>query len=144
MQHLTTALRFLALSLVAAGALACQTIQDPLDAQGDFKELQKQFTQYIRWGNIEDASTFVVEDQRDAFLEMAPDLTDIRFTSYEILAVTYDDEAATVDVKYTGYRLSWPIEKTVKVRQEWSRETGPWRVRLELTKIRQALAMATP
>jgi hypothetical protein len=46
-------------------------------------------------------------------------------------------------VKYTGYRLSWPIEKTVKVRQEWSREDGPWRVRLELTKIREALALAS-
>jgi hypothetical protein len=145
MQRLPLFLRLVAVVLVASGALACQTMRDPLDSRGDFEEMQRKFTQHIRWGHIEEAAAFVVEDQRSEFLDLAPDLSDVRFTSYEIIDVVHGKglDTATVEVKYTGYRLSWPIEKTVKVTQEWSREDGPWQVRLELTKIRKALALAT-
>ncbi len=122
-------------------ASACVNPMDPFNREDDFRRLQKRFTQYVRWGKVHEASSFVVEEQRAEFLELAPELTDIRFTDYEITQLEYDDDSAHVDVTLRGYRLSTPVEKIVQLGQDWekSEDTGAWQVRLELAQLRSGL-----
>jgi hypothetical protein len=129
------------LAFLASG---CVNLMDPLGHEDDFRRLQKRFTQYVRWGKVHEASSFVVADQRADFLRLAPDLTDIRFTDYEITQLEYDDDSAHVDVTLRGYRLSTPVEKTVHLSQDWTKaeETGSWQVRLELARLRSGLGSA--
>ncbi len=131
--------------LVMVGTTACQTtmFSDPMGVKRDFEEIQGKFTKFIRWGAIDEASIFVVDEQRDAFLELAPEINDMRFTDYEVIRLDYaeDDQSATANVRYTGYRLSMPIEKSFRVDQEWTRdeETGAWTVSLNVDELRSAL-----
>lgn len=141
-----TAARVLLLALIAVAA-GCDliSIRDPMHYQDDFMENMKTFTQYVRWGNFTGAANYVVDDQKDAFLELAPELSDVRFTDYEILRQDLNEarDAATVDVVFTGYRLSSPISRTMRLHQVWKRVgTYEWRVRVELEPLRQALGLA--
>lgn len=127
-------------SLFALTSLACVNLLDPLNHEDDFRRLQKRFTQYVRWGKVHEASVFVVEEQRQEFLELAPELTDIRFTDYEITRLDYEKESAHVDVTLRGYRLTTPVERIVHLAQSWEKtdETG-WQVRLELAELKSGL-----
>jgi hypothetical protein len=120
--------------------LACVNPLDPLNHEDDFRRLQKRFTQYVRWGKVHEASVFVVEEQRQEFLALAPELSDIRFTDYEITRLDYEDESAHVDVTLRGYRLATPVEKIVHLAQHWEKtdDTG-WQVRLELGELKSGL-----
>lgn len=129
---------------LALAALGCVNPLDPWNREDDFRRLQKRFTAYVRWGKVHEASSFVVEDQRDEFLELAPDLTVIRFTDYEITRLDYQKESAHVDVTLRGYRLNAPVEKTVHLAQTWERtEESGWQVRLELAELKSGLG-STP
>ena len=141
--------------LILAGLLllglgtGCETVlDDPWGNRRAFEEIQAKFTKFIRWGAIDEASIFVAKEQRDDFLELAPELTDMRFTDYEILDLDYgeDETSATVKVRYTGYRLSFPVEKSFRVEQEWEKdpENGDWTVRLDVAQIRSALEATKP
>ena len=139
----------LAALLVLGFGTACETDWDDLMGhRRNFEEIQAKFTKFIRWGAIDEASVFVAKDQRDDFLELAPELTDIRFTDYEVLYLEYGDneESATVKVRYTGYRLSYPVEKSFRVTQEWEKDPdgGAWTVRLDVAEFRSALAASKP
>ncbi len=128
---------------------ACETEwDDPMGHRRDFEEIQGKFTKFIRWGAIDEASAFVAKDQRDEFLGLAHELTDMRFTDYEVLDLEYGDEeqSATVRVRYMGYRLSMPIEKSISVTQQWEKdpENGAWTVRLDVAALRSALRTARP
>ena len=140
--------RLLAAALLLVASAGCQTsdFTDPFGAERDFREIQGKFTKFIRWGAIDEASIFVAEAQRDDFLELAPELTDMRFTDYEILHLDYDGDQMTakVVVRYSGYRLSVPIEKTFRVTQDWSQdESGGWQVELDVEALRTAIVGAT-
>jgi hypothetical protein len=74
---------------------------------------------YVRWGQGPRASAFVVEEQRKEFLELAPELSVIRFTDYEITRLEYDKQSAQVDVTLRGYRLDQPVERIVHLAQDW-------------------------
>ena len=139
----------LAALFVLSFATACETSwDDPMGHRRNFEEIQAKFTKFIRWGAIDEASAFVAKEQRDDFLELSHELTDMRFTDYEILDLEYgeEDESATVKVRYMGYRLSQPIEKSISVTQEWEKdpENGAWTVRLDVARLRSALATANP
>jgi len=126
---------------VALACLGCvNALDDPLNRQDDFRRLQKRFTAYVRWGKVHEASTFVVEDQRQEFLKLAPELSDIRFTDYEITRLEYDKVSAQVEVTLRGYRLTNPVERTVHLAQTWEKteDTG-WQVRLELAELKTGL-----
>lgn len=131
-------------ALLALAVSACATLQDPMQYEQQFREQQRSFSQYVRWGNFHGASAFVVEDQMDEFLALAPELTDVRFTDYEILRfeLKEDRTRATIDVIYTGYRLSSPISRVMRLHQEWTKTDGEWRVRLEMGPVREALGLA--
>ena len=133
-------LGLLALLLLALG---CVNLDDPFGSETDFRLIQKHFTQYVRWGKVREAAEFVVPEQRDDFLALGPDLTDIRFTDWETLSLQYGGETARAEVQLRGYRLSVPVERTVRLNQDWSKaeETGAWQVRLELAALREGLGV---
>ena len=122
---------------------ACVNLLDPFGHEDDFRQMQKRFTQYVRWGKVHEASSFVVEDQRADFLALAPELSDIRFTDYEITNLEYDKDSAHVDVTLRGYRLSQAVEKIVQLNQDWEKadHTDRWQVRLELARLRSGLGV---
>lgn len=124
-------------------ALACVNPSDPFGHESDFRLIQKHFTQYVRWGKVRQAAEFVVPEQRDEFLALGPDLTDIRFTDWEIVRLDYAGETARVDVQLRGYRLTTPIERTVRLVQDWEKveKTGAWQVRLHLAALREGLGV---
>lgn len=144
MTGIQLAARGLVLALAALAA-ACSTFGDPLHREDDFKDSQRKFTQFVRWGNIQGATLYLVEEQQEEFLALAPQLSDVRFTDYEILRVDLEDDmkSATVDVIYTGYTLSSPIARTMRLHQIWKRDDeGDWKVTVALDPIRQALGLA--
>jgi hypothetical protein len=132
------------LLLWALPALACVNLSDPFGNESDFRLIQKHFTQYVRWGKVRQAAEFVVPEQRAEFLALGPDLTDIRFTDWETITLDYQGETARADVQLRGYRLSTPVERTVRLVQEWDKaeDTGAWQVRLELAALREGLGVA--
>ena len=127
--------------LVLLLTTACVNLADPFGHEDDFRQMQKRFTQYVRWGKVHEASSFVVEEQRADFLALAPELSDIRFTDYEITLLEYDEDSAHVDVTLRGYRLTQAVEKIVQLNQilEKAEDTGSWQVRLELARLRSGL-----
>ncbi len=132
----------LALSLLGGCAVGLKDVFNDRDL---LKDTQREFSQYLRWGAIEKASQFVVPEQRPEFEALAPHLTDLRFTDYEVLQVKQLSETeAQVTVRYRGYSLSSPIERSITLDQQWTRESdkGPWMVRLEVHRLREALGMA--
>jgi hypothetical protein len=132
----------LVLALCLAGALGCNTLM-AFDRSNNFEEAQGYFTQYVRFGQIAHASRYVAADQREAFLAIEPELTSLRFTDYDIIAIKVDDDAraATVDVRWTGYMQQQMVERTVDVTQKWVLDDDEgWQVHLELDKIQRVLA----
>jgi len=129
--------------LLCALASACVNPADPFGNEADFQLIQKHFTQYVRWGKVREASEFVVPEQRAEFLALGPDLTDIRFTDWEILTLEYQEKSARVDVQLRGYRLTTPVERIVNLVQNWEKaeDTGKWQVRLELAALRDGLGV---
>jgi hypothetical protein len=120
-------------------------LRDPMHREDAFQDAMRTFTQYVRWGNFNGAASFVVDEQKDEFLELAPQLSEVRFTDYEILRQDLNDERteATVDVVLTGYLLSSPISRTMRLEQKWKRTDGSdWRVSVELAPMRKALGLA--
>ena len=125
-------------------AWGCASLfSDPLDRRGQFEDTQARFTQYIRWGKFEEAARFVDPEMREEFMSCAPELSDLRFSDYEIREVSIQDgvKSASVDVRYTAYRLSLPVERTVALTEEWTRDeaTGVWTVKLDIAKLRDTM-----
>ena len=132
------------LLLVLFGISGClSAITDPLDRRGEFKNTQTKFTQYIRWGRFQEAAKFVDPELREEFMSCAPEFSDLRFSDYEITRVDIGEglQSASVDVRYTGYLLSMPFERSVDLTEEWNRDesTGVWTVKLDIKKLRDTL-----
>ena len=137
------------LMIVLFGVSGCVSLfTDPLDRRGQFEDTQERFIQYIRWGNFEEASQFVDPAMRARFMAFSPELSDLRFSDYEITRVDIGEElrTASVEVRFTGYRLSMPIERSVSLVEQWTRdeETGAWTVRLDIEKLRESLITGAP
>jgi hypothetical protein len=119
-----------------------------LDRRGKFEDTQERFTQCIRWGNFEEASQYLDPGLRARFMAFSPELSDLRFSDYEITRVDIGEEllTASVEVRFTGYRLSMPVERTVNLVEEWTRdeETGVWTVKLDIEKLHNSLVRGTP
>jgi hypothetical protein len=146
MTGIRLAARAFAIALLAL-ASGCHMVsfKDPMHYEDSFNDDMRKFTQFLRWGNFNGAALYVVEEQKDEFLALAPELSDVRFTDYEILRQDLNEErnAATVDIVLTGYRLSSPISRSVRLHQEWKRiSTTEWRVTIELGAMREALGLA--
>ena len=110
---------------------------DPLQKGDDFDQARKRFTRMIRWGQIDRASQYVLQEEREEFFEAAKVLRGVRFTDYEVLSVEVKDRlnTATVHVMFRGYAISQPLEKSVSVKQEWQRVGDSWRVSPQIAQI---------
>ena len=131
---ISTLLRLALLSVVAGSLGACAFGElrpgDPMDRKYSLEQAQKRYTDLVRWGKFGEASVFVAEDAREAFLRDAPGFKTVRFTDYDSDPIELDDAkaAATVVVTYSAYSMSSPIETSVQETQEWSREGKAWNV----------------
>lgn len=138
--------RALGIALLLGGLAGCANdLMDPYHPRETLRETQKEFSQYLRWGAIEKASQFVVEEQRNEFAALAPHLTDLRITDYEVIKVDQVSEnEALVVVRYAGYSMASPVERSIVLDQNWSRvpETDFWMVSLEVSRLREALGLA--
>jgi hypothetical protein len=128
----------IALALFAAFALGCGVLaelDDPLGRDFALNAAQRQYTQAIRWGELEDASAYVDPALKAAFLEKAAAFEGFRITDYQIGQIDYDADdssLARVSVTYRGYCTASLIERPIRERQQWYRESGnDWRVRPE-------------
>jgi hypothetical protein len=121
--------------LLLAGPTGCITwFTDPMGYRAAFDQMQRQYTNYLRWGQVERASRFVDPKQREAYLKQAPAFETLRITDYEIGEVDYLNDRATVTVTYSGYSLDTFVERQVREEQEWYREGKAldWHVRSDI------------
>jgi hypothetical protein len=121
------------------------SLKDPFNDRGMLKETQKEFSQYLRWGAIEKASMFVVADQRAEFERLTPHLSELRITDYEMIRSEQVSETeASLAVRYRGYSMASPVERTIIIDQTWTLdpESNHWMVRLEVSRLRRALGLA--
>ena len=137
------------LMIVLFGVSGCTSmLTDPLDRRGQFEDTHEAFTQYVRWGKFEEASQFVDPGMRARFMAFSPELSDLRFSDYEITRVDIGEklQSASIEVRFTGYRLSMPIERSVRLVEEWTRDeaTGAWTVKLDIEKLRDTLVRGAP
>jgi hypothetical protein len=127
-----------ALALLAPLFLGCgifAELDDPLGRDFALNAAQRQYTQAIRWGELEDASAYVDPELKAAFLEKAAAFEGFRITDYQIGHIDYDENdsnLARVSVTYRGYYTASLIERPIRERQQWYRASGnDWRVRPE-------------
>jgi hypothetical protein len=106
---------------------------DPFDRKWTLEQAQHRYTVLVRFSEFEKARSFVIEEDRDAFVRRMEALEDAHFTDYESESVELDDEkqSAVVKVTYTIYTAKMPYEVEVEEIQEWRRDglTNNWRVR---------------
>jgi len=128
-------------ALLLAGPSGCITwFTDPMGHRAAFDDTQRQYTQYLRWGRIEKASSFVDPELREAFLKQAPAFEVLHITDFELGEVEYLGESATVTVTYAGYALDTFVERQIREQQQWYREgaSNRWRVRSDIAVFAQA------
>lgn len=123
-------------ALLAALAIAgCASFSDPLGRHEALEMAQKQYTEAIRWGDLDIARNFVEPEQRDAFELLTPTFEEIRITDFEIGSIEGDESEASVTVTYRGYARAYQIEKPFREHQQWSRVEGlanQWHVQSDL------------
>jgi hypothetical protein len=121
-------------ALLLAGPTGCITwFTDPMGHRAAFDQIQRQYTQYLRWGEIGKASAFVDPALKEAFLAQAPVFEDMRITDFEIGELEYTNQSARVSVTYQGYSLATFVERKIREDQSWYREdTNRWLVRTDI------------
>ena len=125
--------------LLLVGPTGCITwFTDPMGHRNAFDGIQRQYTQAIRWGEIEKASTFLEPSQREAFLAQQPAFETMRITDFTIGEVEYTDQSAQVTVSYDGYSLDSFVERKIREAQSWTREEGSnhWLLRTDVTAFK--------
>jgi len=136
------------LSFTLIAMLGCAS--NPFDNSGKERALedaQRKYTELVRWGEIDHASTYVDPKVADDFMRTAELLKDVRFTDFESGELQFGEgsETATVNVVYHAYSKKTLIEETFRERQEWYREAdadNQWRVRPNLAAIARKLSGA--
>ncbi len=140
----TTALGLVAVMALLMGC-ANVNLEDPFNDRSILHDTQKEFNNYLRWGVIDKAAQFVVAEQRAEFQSIAPHLSDLRISNYETIHVKQTGEnEAEVMVRYEGYSMVSPIQRSIILEQTWTRdvESEFWLVRLEVNRLRDALGLA--
>lgn len=117
-------------ALAAVVGLACTPTRDV--RENEFSEIQKYYTQLVRWAEFERAKAFVDPEAVGAFQTQAAALGNVRFTDYAIRGVEFgaDGSTATVQVTYYAYLRTALVAFAFDEQQLWSRPDGSsWRVR---------------
>ena len=121
------------------GALGCADGKvwwnDPKKREWSLIELQKAYTDYVRFGAFDKASQFVDPAMVEDYVKSFPDPELLRFTDYEVTPVVFEDpeqrERATSTVTYQAYRTDTLVITTIVEEQEWYRvdQWNTWMVR---------------
>jgi hypothetical protein len=119
---------------------------DPLKREYSLGEIQKQYTHYLRFGNVQAAARFVDPELQDQFYERFPSRDTVVFTDFESGPIKFDDIEtrmnATILVTYSGYYSDSLIVLDIIETQEWYRSSAAndWKVRPDFEGLR-ALAV---
>ena len=137
------ALLALPLFFTSGCAVFVDLFTDPMGRKAAFKRSQRDYTKYVRWGDVDGASQYVHPDVRDEFLAFEEEFDGIRVTDFEVGEITYSESqsVAKVRVTYTAYSMASMIEKEIKEVQEWERPSGNhWVVRPKLEGLVEQVA----
>jgi hypothetical protein len=145
---LALGISWLCLAGLGVGAAGCTATIDPLGRQDALAVAHKRYTEFVRWGELEKAGSFVDPELREAFLDLAPAYESLRITDFEVGDIVFDEkDAATVTVNYKGYLEATLIERSAREEQEWYRDEGlknVWHVRPQLAEVLDALRGRPP
>lgn len=137
----------LAAVALVLGGLGCGLLQNPIDPTHGLEHRQQRFVRFLRWGEWQRASELVVPEQREAFLEAAKRLEDVRLTGYERLSLELGDDpyTATARVRYTGHPVAFPVERSVVLVERWHREREGhgWHVEVPIGRLTEGLRTAS-
>ncbi len=134
--------RHTAIALLSAlVGLGCgATFSDPLGRTNSLEAAQEDYTQLVRWGEIERASLYVDPELRDEYLKFGRTLEEIRITDYESgeFDINEDESEASVVVTYRAFSLTTAVDRALREEQAWHREKGnKWLVRSDLPRLLQ-------
>ena len=120
---------------------------DPLGRIDALRITQKQYTDMVRWGDVERAQRFVDPALRADFVRLAAAFEGLRITDAEIGEFEHAEMTARVTVTYRGYAVANLVEKQAHEQQEWYRDEGlanVWHVRPGLDAVVTALGGRLP
>ena len=129
--------------LASTGCVAplfIEMFKDPMGRHDSLTRVQREYTNALRWGNIDTAAQFVhPEDQTDFATQVEP-FKKIRVTDYDAGKIVWGDEdqaTATVTVTYRAYSLANMVEKEIRETQRWERlsKKNDWTVRPEIAEL---------
>jgi hypothetical protein len=144
-----TVLAVLLLATLGCGA----TLLDPMARKSSLEQSQREYTDLIRWGDIDRAVKYVDPTLRRDFISHIEAYEDLRISDYEIMEIdwnagTEDDERIAVTVTYHGFSEATLLEKEFKERQEWYNAGGKlsnvWLVRPEIEHLIEAIEGGRP
>jgi hypothetical protein len=120
-------------------ALACTgcsgSFWSVADHDGTLEDSVRTYAKLVRWGEIERASLFVDESARADFDALAPALSRLHFTDFDIGPVTQIGEAeARLTVVYRFYDVNTLVEHEIAMPQVWTAAgRREWSVRPDLS-----------
>ncbi len=139
-------LAWIPLFVLSGCGVLIQAYTDPLGRRTELRLVQREYSKYIRWGDVEAAVAFVHPDLQQEFMKLEADFKLLRVTDFDIGAIVYGEglDTATVRVIYHAYSLRTLIEREIKEEQLWERLGGNyWVVRPKLEGLIN-LAAAPP
>lgn len=122
---------------LAGGALGCAFGElrphDPLQREYSLEEMQKRYTDLVRFGNFSMAARYIAPEQRRTFMASMPREDELRFLDYETDPFVLNEAMteSTVEVVYTAYSPWVLTQVELFETQTWSRPEGignRWRV----------------
>jgi hypothetical protein len=121
--------------------------QDPLGYRAELSLVQREYTKYVRWGDLETAVEYVHPDDKVKVLALQEDFEQLRVTDFDIDKIEYDDEieTATARVTYHAYSMRTLVEQKIRETQKWERIHGrTWVVRPTLDGLVDVAARPKP
>lgn len=119
---------------------------DPLKREYSLGEVQKRYTNLVRFGAFVQASKFVDPAIAESFISNFPDQADLVFTDFESGRIQFQEDSgrkdAIVMVNYSAYYTHSPIVFRIVETQSWYRD-GPgnsWRVRPHFEGLKEFAA----
>jgi hypothetical protein len=148
MRHALVGLSLLIPLLSTTGCIAplfIEMFKDPMGRHDSLTRVQREYTNSLRWGNLENAVQFVHPEEQEAFHTKVQQFREIRVTDYEAGKIVWGDEeqaTATVTVTYRAYSLANMVEKEIRETQRWERLTkkNDWVVRPEIAELIDSVA----
>lgn len=119
---------------------------DPLKREYSLSEIQKRYTNLVRFGAFIQASKYVDPALIETYLANFPDQSDLVFTDFNSGRIQFVEKSgrkgATIKVNYSAYYTHSPIVFRIVETQNWYRK-GPgnsWMVRPQFEGLEKFVA----